>query len=458
MAVSGDAGSHDSLILPTWADDLPSEWGWYELDDICLDIVDCPHSTPELVDGGPYLMARTSDILTGAFRVDEARRVSESTYRERIRRAEPSYGDLLYSREGTYFGLAAEIPPQTKICLGQRMVLLRPNAKRVQPSYLRYWLNSSRIQSHIHGHRDGSVAERLNLPTIRRLPVCTPSLSEQRAIAHILGTLDDKIELNRWMNETLEAMARALFRSWFVDFDPVRAKVEERDPGLPKPIADLFPNRLVDSDLGEIPEGWDVGAVGDLAALSRDGLMPGKFSGEVFDHYSIPAYDDGRTPKAESGEAIKSNKLLVLPDSVLLSKLNPRIPRVWLPVLHESRRSVCSTEFLVVIPKSGLSRELLYCMFSSNAFMNEFATLVTGTSGSHQRVKPEALLHLGVIRPPPSLVQHFTPVVNGFLDRVAQNRAESRTLAALRDTLLPKLISGELRLKDGRHIGLEATV
>ena len=93
-----------------------------------------------------------------------------------------------------------------------------------------------------------------------------PPLPEQRAIAHILGTLDDKIELNRRMNETLEAMARALFKSWFVDFDPVRAKAEGRDPGLPKPLADLFPACLVDSELGEIPEGWEVGLFGARSA------------------------------------------------------------------------------------------------------------------------------------------------------------------------------------------------
>jgi hypothetical protein len=135
------------------------------------------------------------------------------------------------------------------------MVLLRPDSKQVHPTYPRYWLDRSRIQSHIQGQRDGSVAERLNLPTIRRLPVCTPPFGDQRAIANILGTLDGKIELNRRMNETLEAMARALFKSWFVDFDPVRAKAEGRDSELPKALADLLPDSFEDSELGEIPTG-----------------------------------------------------------------------------------------------------------------------------------------------------------------------------------------------------------
>ncbi len=239
---------------------------------------------------------------------------------------------------------------------------------------------------------------------------------EQRAIAHMLGTLDDKIELNRRMNETLEAMARAIFKSWFVD--AIQA-------GL--------------------PNGWREGKVSNLATLSRDSLNPGEFSDETFDHYSIPAFDEARTPKPETGDAIKSNKFIVPPDCVLVSKLNPRIPRVWLPDLRGRNRAVCSTEFLVMNPKPGVSREILFCLFSSGAFVNVFATMVTGTSGSHQRVKPESLLGMDAVIPPQPLMQSFTDVTKPLLERIDHNITESCILATLRDALLPKLISGELR-------------
>src|SRR5205823_3327527 len=149
-------------------------------------------------------------------------------------------------------------------CLGQRMVLLRP-AALANARFLRYWLNSPAMVLHINGHRDGTVAERLNLPTIRALPVAVPPIAEQRAIAHILGTLDDKIDLNRRMNETLEAMARAIFTSWFTRFDPVRAKAEGPDPGLPPHIARLFPDTFRDSELGQIPAGWSVQSLDEVA-------------------------------------------------------------------------------------------------------------------------------------------------------------------------------------------------
>ena len=213
----------DPLHIPIGIGNVPVEWCWSRLEDVCNGIFDCPHSTPKLSDSGP-LMVRTQDILSGVFRTDQAGHVSEETYRERTKRTEPMHGDLFYSREGTYFGIAAEVPQNYQICLGQRMVLLRPNSQAVDFRYLRFWLNSPVMEAHIHGFRDGSVAERLNLPTIRVLPVLLPSLPEQRAIAHILGTLDDKIELNRRMNETLEEIAWTLFKSWFVDFDPVHAK------------------------------------------------------------------------------------------------------------------------------------------------------------------------------------------------------------------------------------------
>ena len=219
LGVVGDSVTEKKLPhLPSRFADLPAGWAWLRLDDACDGVFDCPHSTPKLLDAGPFVV-RSQDIITGVFRKEQAARVSEETYKERTSRVVPQRGDLLYSREGTYFGIAAEVPERTRVCLGQRMVLIRPKSVVVDFRFLCHWLNSPMMASHIHGYRDGSVAERLNLPTIRVLPVLVPPLPEQRAIAHILGTLDDKIDLNRRMNQTLEAMARALFKSWFVDFD-----------------------------------------------------------------------------------------------------------------------------------------------------------------------------------------------------------------------------------------------
>jgi type I restriction enzyme S subunit len=142
----------------------------------------------------------------------------------------------------------------------------------------------------------------------------------------------------------------------------------------------------------------------------------------------------------------------VLQDAVLLSRLNPRTPRIWMPTSIGLRRAICSTEFAVLLPKAHASREWLYCLFSSQTFCDHLTTMVTGTSGSHQRVRPESLLAMPTVAPAEQVVQIFTKIIRPFLTRAAFARNESLTLAALRDALLPKLISGELRVGEAERI------
>jgi type I restriction enzyme S subunit len=294
----------------------------------------------------------------------------------------------------------------------------------------------------------GAVQQHFNVASARRIHIALPELREQRAIVHVLGALDDKIDLNRRMNETLESTARSIFKSWFVDFDPVRAKAEGRQPfGMNAENAAVFPRSFEDSPLGKIPKGWNACQVSQLAELSRNTLNPGEYPNEIFDHYSLPAFDDGHWPAEETGIQIKSNKTIVPVGAVLLSKLNPRIPRIWMPSVSTSRRSIASTEFLVANPKNGASREYIFCLFSCQVFMDVFETFVTGTSGSHQRVRPESLLAIGAAIAPPQILERFTKLVAPLLSKGAANVAESRILASIRNTLLPKLISGEIRVK-----------
>jgi type I restriction enzyme S subunit len=275
---------------------------------------------------------------------------------------------------------------------------------------------------------------------------------EQRAIAHILGTLDDKIELNRRMNETLEAMARALFKSWFVDFDPVRAKAGGRDPGLPQPLADLFPDSFEDSELGEIPRGWEVGRFKDTVEHLREQESPLSSPAALFHHFSIPAFDEGQIPKRDYGESIKSLKSRVPAGTILLSKLNPEIERVWMVDVRLGEHGVCSTEFLVLRPMPPFARSYVYCLARSPMFRQQVEGLVTGTSKSHQRAQVDSVLNLPVVMPPSPLVGAFERCAAGLLARTLDCRRGARILAALRDTLLPKLISGDLRVPDSESL------
>lgn len=211
--------------------------------------------------------------------------------------------------------------------------------------------------------------------------------------------------------------------------------------------AALFPDSFEESALGLVPKGWRQGAVSDFAQMHRGSVNPGANGDTMFEHFSLPAFDAGQMPVRELGAAIKSNKTSVPRDAVLLSKLNPHIPRVWLPV-DAGPHAVCSTEFLVFVPAPGASREFAYCSFVAAPFQERLRQLVTGTSNSHQRVKPDGVATLSAVVPSGQALDAFTSVVRPTFERIGGNRLQAQTLATLRDTLLPRLISGQLRLPE----------
>ena len=352
-------------------------------------------------------------------------------------------GDLLFCVRGSTTGRMNWA--DKKYAIGRGVAAIRHRcASELQPfvrAVIEFELPKLLVQA------TGSTFPNVSASQLASIPYPNLSAAEQRAIAHILGTLDDKIELNRRMNETLEAMVRALFKSWFVDFDPVRAKMAGRDTGLPSHLADLFPDRLVDSELGEIPEGWEVESLEMIAQLEKATVKPEDHATEEFEHFSLPAYDSGQLPALDLGSTIKSNKTLVPSQAVLLSKLNPEIQRVWLPASASSRRQISSTEFLVFTPKPPIGRAGLYALFNTQSFRDLLKGMVTGTSKSHQRVAPKSLVTQGIISPADILTNEFEALAWPMLERTLRNKSENHTLAALRDTLLPKLISGELRAK-----------
>jgi len=310
----------------------------------------------------------------------------------------------------------------------------------------------------INGMDSGSAIPSTSRNAFYRLPVTLPPLSEQRAIAHILGTLDDKIELNRRMNETLEGMARALFKSWFVDFDPVRAKMRGEQPaGLAPEIAALFPDALVETELGEAPEGWEESTVSAIALAMKDSVMPGRFPTKVWEHYSIPAFDAGQIPFLEAGDTIKSGKYRVPSTCVLVSKLNPQFPRVWHPNVREEQSAICSTEFIPFVPRNSEWRSYLYELMRSDSIQRAIEERVTGSTGSRQRAKSDDIASIPVVVPTQELLHQFSGMVSCMHARMHESINESRTLAGLRDTLLPKLISGELRVADAERIVGKAT-
>lgn len=319
-------------------------------------------------------------------------------------------------------------------------IVLTPNEATVSKKFL-YWALKA---SDTHRLRTGSAQAQIVIGSLERFSVAIPSdLVLQQEIVWFLDALDDRITLLRETNATLEAIAQALFKSWFVDFDPVRAKMEGRAPeGMDEATAALFPDGLEESELGAVPRGWRIGTLADLMRLHKGSVNPSANPDKQFQHFSLPSFDAGQMPVMELGEQIKSNKTTVPSEAVLLSKLNPHVPRIWLPSAVGGD-AVCSTEFL---PRDISTTALVFCVLSAPNFSTTLCQLVTGTSNSHQRIKPDGVLSLPSVIPPAQVIATFDAVVCELLASVKGNRETIQTLATLRDTLLPRLISGQLRM------------
>ena len=316
----------------------------------------------------------------------------------------------------------------------------------VELGYLYYLLRSEFFQGPIAAMSGRSAQAGFNKDDLAAIRVPVAPLKDQREIAALLRCFDDRITLLRETNATLEAIAQALFKSWFVDFDPVRAKMEGRVPeGMDEATAALFPDSFEETELGEVPWGWTVGTLSKLMSLHRGTVTPGLLPDTEFQHFSLPAFDEGQMPVVELGSAIRSNKTTVPVDAVLLSKLNPHIPRIWLPS-NIGGNAVCSTEFLPFVPCGSGTTTFIYCMLAAPYFSKTLAQLVTGTSNSHQRIKPEGVLSLTNVIPSPDVIAAFDQIADALFGRLKANREEVVSLANMRDSLLPRLISGHLRL------------
>lgn len=362
-------------------------------------------------------------------------------------------GDVVITTKGTVGRVAfvAEQDPQF-VYSPQLCYWRSKDVEVIHPRWLFYAIQSEELK-HQMGWSAGQtdMAPYISLTDQRKaFYLSIPPIPEQREMAAILGAIDDKIELNRRTNDTLEAMARALFKDWFVDFGPTRAKGEGRAPYLAPDLWSLFPDRL-NEDTG-LPEGWELFRLQDLAEYQKRSLTPSDTPETEFEHFSIPAFDKGQSPALDLGETIMSNKTVVPAEAVLLSKLNPEISRVWLPEASDTRQQICSTEFLAFTAKGPAGRSLLYCLLRDDRFRDMLQSMVTGTSKSHQRISPPSLLGREVLAGDKALFSAFESMASSLLSTTLSNRAESRTLAQTRDLLLPKLMSGEIRLREAKEI------
>jgi type I restriction enzyme, S subunit len=359
---------------------------------------------------------------------DDIRHVSHDVYK-RWMKEDVKRGDCFLVSEGATLGECMLWDYDYPVVLGQRIFCLRANPSVLYPRYLYAYMTSASFQSEIIGRATGTSVDGLRQTEVLKLKLRLPPLSQQKHIGDTLYNLDKKIELNRRMNATLEAMARALFQSWFVDFDPVRAKLDGRKlMGLDEATAALFPATFQETELGHIPNGWEVKAVGEVVELAYGKPL----KAQARKNGPICVYG------ANGQVGWHDEKLVSGPGIVVGRKGNPGVV-TW---AHGDFYPIDTTFY---VERTGQCESLyfLYYALSLHNLANLSAdSAVPGLNRNHAYISKQ-------VTPPPPVLTAFDSQIGPIFAAIHANEEESRTLATLRDTLLPKLLSGELSVSEG---------
>lgn len=425
----------------THGSSIPPNWQFLPLESVVEAIIDYRGRSPRKTTSGVPLI--TAKIVKGGRILTPEEFIAPEDYDEWMKRGLPKTGDVVITTEAP-LGEVAQLDG-TKVALAQRLIALRGKADVLDSTFLKFVLQTKSVQDGLKARSTGTTVAGIRQSELRLVQIPLPPIDEQREIANILGALDDKIELNRKMNETLEAMARALFKSWFIDFDPVRAKAEGRDTGLPAHIAALFPDSFEDSALGEIPMGWQAVPLPDAIDVNPSRLLRKGEIAPYLDMANMPT--SGHVPDEVIDRSFGSGMRFMNGDT-LVARITPCLENgktAFVDFLQDGQIGWGSTEYIVLRPKPPLTNEFAYCLARSMEFREFAIQSMTGSSG-RQRVPAESLSHLQLAVPPEPVAQAFGRVVAPLFARAAKAINESRTLATLRDALLPRLISGEIRL------------
>jgi len=424
---------------------MASEWEVIALGDAGVTVIDCVHKTPKAAEQGlPYVAI--PQMKTGVLDLSTARRITRDDFEAWTEKALPQPFDVVLSRRCNP-GVSAVVPPGMTFALGQNLVLLRSDGQAVYPPYLTWMVRSHYWWAQIGKFINvGAVFDSLRCRDIPKFQLPLPPLPEQRRIAAVLGALDDKIELNRKMNRTLEAMAQALFKSWFIDFDGH--------------------DDLVPSELGPIPRGWEVAELQDLIQLDK-GLS---YKSKHFDPEGIPMVNlkciargggfQRRGIKYYAGEY--KPRHIVEPGDIVVAMTDLTQDRVviaspaFVPPLPNTSRIIMSLDLSCprLPADSVLSKAWLYYRLQTRNFKEFARGFANGTTVMH--LKLDGIKRYRFALPPAQRISAFTSHATMIRQRIDNNTNSNNTLAALRDTLLPRLISGEIRVPEAEDALQEA--
>jgi type I restriction enzyme S subunit len=414
---------------------MPKNWKTYKFSELFETASGLSKSRDQFGFGSPFLTFK--DVFYNYFLPPELGDLANTSEKEQ-KRGSVKKGDIFLTRTSETLhelGMSSvalkDYPNATFNGFCKRLRQKKESTVKIHPEFIGYFLRSNSFRNEVSQHATMTTRASLNNTSISSLSVTLPLLAEQVEISKILKPLDDKIELNLQMNKTLEEMAMALYKHWFVDFGPFQNE------------------EFIDSELGEIPKGWEVLPIDSIVKIFKKSFKPQDNPEVDFLHYSIPAFDKGKMPVEEKGLEMKSNKTLLNSDRILVSKLNPRFPRIWTVFYRKSEEiAVTSPEFINYEVRKSDDWSFANFLFRESGFYSKFHENATGSTGSRQRVQPSLTLQFLCPIPPADIRREFNQLVNPMLKQIDENLVENQTLTQIRDTLLPKLISGEVRVKD----------
>ncbi|MDT9197791.1 restriction endonuclease subunit S [Limnospira sp. PMC 1042.18] len=423
---------------------MASEWKKVSLREAGVSLIDCVHKTPPAsLTGYPYIAI--PQLKNGRLDLSNVRLISPEHFIEWTKKANPQPYDVILSRRCNP-GETAFVPSGVQAALGQNLVLLRSDGQKVFPPFLRWLVRSPHWWEQVGTFINvGAVFDSLKCADIPNFQLPIPPLDEQKAIAHILGTFDDKIELNQQMNRTLEAIARAIFKSWFIDFDPVRTKMDGRQPaGMDAETAALFPDEFEDSALGKIPKGWKVGLIEDEFKITMGQSPPSSTYNEELDglpfyqgcrdfsfrYPSVRVHCNAPTRLASAGDTLVSVRAPV--GNINMAKDKCCIGRGIAAARH----------------KEGSRSYTYYTMQALNEYFARFEA--EGTVFGSMNKKD--FLSIPCIIPPKTIISTFEKMAFSPDQHIENQEQQTSTLTSIRDALLPKLLSGEICVKDAEKI------
>ena len=395
---------------------MTSEWNHSTISDVCVLVTDGSHSSPKSVNDGEYMVS-VKDFTDYGFNFTSCRMISHDDY-ETLKRngCVPQIDDILIGKDGARFFEDIIIYRQReKPALLSSIAILRCDKSKILPDFLYYALRTPSFRQDVKdNYGSGSAIPRIILKDFKRMMVSYPSLEKQQSIISVLTAIDSKIQTNTEINDNLEQQAQAIYHERFETVSP-----------------------------NDLPSDWRIVTLGEVATISNKSFNPLKEPEILLEHYSIPAFDEARFPVFDLSTSIKSNKFIIDASCFMISKLNPTTKRVWKPYCLTGN-AVCSTEFIVYRAKDKSITNFLYSVIDSSSFSDFMCSHVTGSTGSRQRTTPSDTLSYELILPSEDELAEFQSLVSPMYAQIRINAIENDRLKRLRDSLLPKLMSGEI--------------